>query len=210
MSVMTDILNKVAPNKRLSTFIAIGGIVLVGLIIGLWIMPQADKLTAMDEELFSVAARSRTMQAQIRQTETIQKDYQQALITLTTYSKQGIITPLLNSYAMRVKSMLDPLATKHTLAITHVRESLRITLPIPPKTPVPKQLYVRQPVECQGIGTFMNLVKFIADIEKTYPLTVLTGISVSAQDKDPINQTFTLTLEWPCLGERTDVKLDPK
>ncbi len=197
------LVNRIAPNKRLALIISAAGIAVAALVYFLLIAPQTEKNTALRESIDSLSSRSATMKRLIAKCDAFEKDYTAMQTQMTDFADQGLITPLLNSYAMRVKSFLDPLAKKAKISAIQTSECQQITLPIPPKTTIPEQLYIRQPITCQGEGSFLDLIVFIEAIEARYALATITGIKITIKEDNPEVQSFTLTIEWPCKGPST-------
>ena len=96
----------------------------------------------------------------------------------------GLLKPMLGSYAMRAKSVLDPLATDVGLRITDYAE-----MP-------------RKPIRLTCTGSYATIVSFLMRVEKKLPLVSLEAFSLKTQ-KDPDNQTATLVFEWPVKGVNT-------
>ena len=112
----------------------------------------------------------------------------------------GLLEPLLGSYAMRAKSVLDPLATDVGLRITDYAEMPVRLLPLP--KPQAAQLYARKPIRLTCTGSYATIVSFLMRVEKKLPLVSLEAFSLKTQ-KDPDNQSATLVFEWPVKGVNT-------
>ena len=112
----------------------------------------------------------------------------------------GLLEPLLGSYAMRAKSVLDPLATDVGLRITDYAEMPVRLLPLP--KPQATQLYARKPIRLTCTGSYATIVSFLMRVEKKLPLVSLEAFSLKTQ-KDPDNQSATLVFEWPVKGVNT-------
>ena len=110
----------------------------------------------------------------------------------------GLLNPLLESYAMRAKSLLDPLAEDVGLTVNDYSELPVRRLPLPkPQAP---QLYARKPIRMTCTGSYARIVSFIMRVEEKLPLVSLEAFSLKTQ-KDPDNQAATIVLEWPIKGE---------
>ena len=112
----------------------------------------------------------------------------------------GLLEPLLESYAMRAKSLLDPLAADVGLTIGDYSELPPRRLPLP--VPQAPQLYARKPIRLTCTGTYATIVSFLLRVEEKMPLVSLEAFSLKTQ-KDPDNQSATIVLEWPIKGENT-------
>ena len=112
----------------------------------------------------------------------------------------GLLEPLLGSYAMRAKSVLDPLAADVGLRIADYAEMPVRLLPLP--KPQATQLYARKPIRLTCTGSYATIVSFLMRVEKKLPLVSLEAFSLKTQ-KDPDNQSATLVFEWPVKGVNT-------
>ena len=112
----------------------------------------------------------------------------------------GLLHPMLESYAMRAKSLLDPLAEDVGLSVSDYAELPVRRLPLPkPQAP---QLYARKPIRLICTGSYATIVSFLLRVEEKLPLVSLEAFSLKTQ-KDPDNQSATIVLEWPIKGENT-------
>ena len=112
----------------------------------------------------------------------------------------GLLEPLLESYAMRAKSLLDPLAADVGLTIGDYAEMPVRKLPLPkPQAP---QLYARKPIRMTCRGSYATIISFLLRVEAKMPLVSLEAFSLKTQ-KDPDNQSATIVFEWPIKGENT-------
>ena len=112
----------------------------------------------------------------------------------------GLLEPLLESYAMRAKSLLDPLAADVGLAVGDYAELPDRRLPLPkPQAP---QLYARKPIRLTCTGSYATIISFLLRVEEKLPLVSLEAFSLKTQ-KDPDKQSATIVFEWPIKGENT-------
>ena len=112
----------------------------------------------------------------------------------------GLLEPMLESYAMRAKSLLDPLAEDVGLSVSDYAELPVRRLPLPkPQSP---QLYARKPIRLTCTGSYATIVSFLLRVEEKLPLVSLEAFSLKTQ-RDPDNQSATIVLEWPITGENT-------
>ena len=112
----------------------------------------------------------------------------------------GLLTPLLESYAMRAKAILDPIAAESGLTVTDYAEQPKRLLPL--TKPQAPQLYARQPVRLTCRGSYAAIVSFMMRVEKVLPLVSVESFALKAQQNNDV-QTATLVLEWPVLGVNT-------
>ena len=118
----------------------------------------------------------------------------------------GLLNPLLESYAMRAKSLLDPLAADVGLMIGDYAELPDRRLPLPkPQAP---QLYARKPIRLTCTGSYATIISFLLRVEEKMPLVSLEAFSLKTQ-KDPDKQSATIVFEWPIKGENTAAAAKP-
>ena len=75
----------------------------------------------------------------------------------------GLLEPLLESYAMRAKSLLDPLAADMGLTVGDYAELPVRRLPLP--QPMSPQLYARKPIRMTCTGSYATIVSFLLRVE---------------------------------------------
>ena len=114
--------------------------------------------------------------------------------------RDEMLEPLLGSYAMRAKSILDPLAAGAGLSNMDYSDLPRRALPLP--RPVPLLLHARQPVRFTAQGSYMAAISFLLRVERDHPLVALQSMSVSSTS-DPERQQVEMVLEWPAKGGRS-------
>lgn len=114
--------------------------------------------------------------------------------------RDAMLTPLLESYAMRAKEILDPIAAESGVTVVDYAQPDPVPRLLPLVQPRPTtQLYARQPVRLTCRGSYAALVSFMLRIEKLLPLVSEQAFSLKAQQDNDV-QTATLVLEWPVLG----------
>lgn len=111
--------------------------------------------------------------------------------------REAMLEPLLGSYAMRAKSILEPLAFDAGLSGLDYAEVAPRALPAP--RPLPAQLHARRPIRFTAQGSYMRAVSFLLRVEKEHPLVALQSLSVSAS-ANPASQQVEMILEWPSKG----------
>ena len=119
----------------------------------------------------------------------------------------ALLTPLLESWAMRAKSLLDPLAADVGLSILDYAEQPVRALPLP-KQP-PQQLFARHPIRVVCRGSYAEIASFILRVEKLLPYVVVQSLLIKAQ-KDPEAQSAEIVFEWPAKGEMPVAAPQPK
>ena len=117
------------------------------------------------------------------------------------YYLDGLLEPLLESYEMRAKSLLDPLAEDVGLVISKYDAELPVRrLPLP--KPLAPQLYARKPIRLTCTASYATIASFLMRVEEKMPLVSLEAFSLKTQ-KDPDKQSATIVFEWPIKGENT-------
>lgn len=121
--------------------------------------------------------------------------------------QDALLTPLLGSYAMRAKSIVDPLALGAGLTdIEYSQEPFRalpVTKPqFKPGVPMQKQLFTRAAIRINAKGSYQAAISFLLRLEKEHPLVSLQSLDITAQQA-PGQQTVSMILEWPAKGAMT-------
>jgi len=109
------------------------------------------------------------------------------------------LTPMLNSYAMRAKSLLDVAATEAGLGNVDYNEGAFRALPIPPGA-MPERRTARQSVRIRATADYAALVSFLLRAERDFPLLALQALTVKPTEAAEC-QEAEITLEWPCEGK---------
>ena len=112
-----------------------------------------------------------------------------------------LVSPLLESYAMRMKSLVDPIARGAGLSSTDYLELSPLALPLPAGA-LPKQLYARVPVEFTAVGSYQEAVSFLVQLERDFPNAALQSLEIAATTV-PELQRIRMVVEWPALGAST-------
>lgn len=199
MSDVPFALSTLTPPIRVMLW-ATGSCLLAGLAIaffGIW--PAHQRLKALQTEVAGLAANQAGMQRDIAGAPTQQRATDAAEAERDAVLAEGVIEPLLGSFAMRGKTLVDPLAAEAGFVISNVREDRFIPLQVP--APPPRQLYGRQLVEFSGLGAYTQIVAFVHAVEQTFPLAILSGFKIESQMQTPERHRATITFEWPVKGE---------
>ena len=193
---MSAVLDNTAPTTKRAIFMsaAVAGVAVVLYLFA--VQPCQDSITKVRRELD-------TLQGQLRVTERDLRDSPRVktmLAEIETSRKpfmDALLTPLLESWAMRAKKKLDPLAADVGLKVTDYAELPVRALPLP--SPVPRQLYARRPIRVSAHGTYAEIASFILRVEKMLPYVSLQALSIKAQ-KTPETQSAEIVFEWPAKG----------
>lgn len=187
-----------APMKRaLFQALAIGAVAVV--LYMFCVQPSQSALDKARAELSSLQGQQGAMVRDLKGAEQVKNRLDAIDSERKTYLA-GLLEPLLGSYAMRAKSVLDPLASDVGLRISDYSELPVRLLPLP--KPQATQLYARKPIRLTCTGSYATIVSFLMRVEKKLPLVSLEAFSLKAQ-KDPDRQSATLVFEWPVKGVNT-------
>jgi len=112
------------------------------------------------------------------------------------------IAPMLNSYAMRAKSLLDTMATEAGMSNVEYEEGAFRALPVP-KERVPERRTARRSVRIRAWADYAAIVSFLMRAEKELPMMTLQSLSIKPQPMtgSPDKQEAEFVLEWPSEGE---------
>lgn len=109
----------------------------------------------------------------------------------------GMLKPLLGSWAMRAKSLLDPLADGVGLKGVEFAELPSRALPL--TKPVPERLTVRRPVKMTCRGSYAAIVSFLLRVERDFPLVSEQALRIAAGSSGN-EQLAEVVFEWPAEG----------
>ncbi len=144
-----------------------------------------DDLIANNENIQEIIATTDDKRALV---EKLEKEHQKLI-------DSGVLTPLLNSYTMRAKTLVEPLALQYGLTINDVTE-----LPlIPMRHPAELETvaYARLPIEFTTSGSYTQITAFISYTEQELPMVALSSLKIIPQNRDPENHLVKISLEWP-------------
>lgn len=193
-------LNKLSPPVRMALGV-VGAALIIGLAVVVFgIKPARERIKTLTAEVAQLNAKHVSMKADITGTQKQRTATEVAEATLKDILDEGVIEPLLGSFSMRGKSLLDPLAKETGFTIANVKEERLIPLQVP--KPPPQQLYARQLVEFTGYGAYTQIVAFVQATERTFPLAVVSGLRIEHQARTPERHKATITFEWPVKGEK--------
>ena len=183
-----------------SVLIAVAAIAVTVALFVLAVLPSRKRIEVIRGEIAGLNDTINKMHAELAGTEQQKIKAAAAAATLEKLTAGGVIEPLLGSFAMRGKSLLTPLAQETGFVIDSVKELAPIPLQMP--NPAPEQLYVRQPIEFTGHGSYDQITAFITQVESTYSLTMLSSLLIMSQPQTPETHTALITFEWPAKGEK--------
>ena len=192
-------LQSMAPNAKRAflTTIVLG--VLAAAIYFLAVEPAVASLSRERTRLEELKENQRRMTADLNSAGTVQKTLEELETEMKPFAAAEL-TPLLGSYAMRAKSLLDPLISG--AGLTDVEFSEEATRKLPTPLPMPRQLHARAAVRITAKGSYQAIASFLLMIEKNLPLVSLQSLQILSQ-QNPAKQTVTMNLEWPTKGALT-------
>jgi len=197
-------LQNMAPNAKRSLLIsAIFTIAAVGIYLGA-VEPAITRRNTTSRQLGELRFVHETMVRNLAGADKLKARMDEIESRLAPY-RAAMLKPLLESRAMRAKSIMDPLAFGAGLVDTEYFELDPIALPVPKR--LPYQLHARQPIRFVARGSYQAAISFLLRLENEFPLVTLEAIEISAQ-REPNVQKIEMILEWPIQGRIS--KIEPK
>lgn len=189
-----------SPAKKAALIIGVC-ILLNAAFIYFMVLPLNSKITTTRNATDDIMANNERIRKIISTTNTKKEDTARLKTEHGKLVKTGVITPLLNSYAMRVKTILAPYMKRCGLTVEDVKE----LPPIPLQQPLPltSYTYSRQPIEISTSGAYTQVTAFISYVEKELPMATLSSLKIIVQNRDPEIQKINICFEWPIKTEIT-------
>ena len=192
--------DNMAPNARRSFIVTVVLAAIATVIYLFCVQPCDSRLDQARRNLADLQDRQSRMNGDLRSADTVKKDLDDLESALKPF-RDAMLVPLLESYSMRAKSLLDPLAIGAGLEDVQYSDEPFRALPLP-KPIMPRQLHTRAVVKVSAQGSYQEAVSFLLRLEKEFPLVSLQRFDVSAQST-PERQSVTFVLEWPAKGGLT-------
>lgn len=194
-----SILQNMAPNAKRSFVVSlIFGSIAASIYI-FFVKPADEQLVKDKQANEELSGRQFRMSSELHRAERVQQELNEANDALSPFN-EAMLVPLLESYSMRAKSILDPLAIGAGLTnIDYFDEEFR-TLPVP--KPIPRQLHTRAAVRIEANGSYQRAISFLMRVEKELPFVTLRSMRFSSS-ADPETQSISMTFEWPAKGVLT-------
>lgn len=208
MSVEIPSLRDLPPATRRAVAVALGALTLGVVFVFLAVLPQRKKMATVAGEIEALNQTLSRMRTEVAAAESLKAQCAKAKGELDKVLAGGVIEPLLGSFAMRGKALLDPIAQETGFALENVKELPLIPLQLP-KEP-PEQTYGRQPIEFTGQGSYRQISAFIAESEAAQPMLTLSSLNVFAQAQTPEVHRAIIVFEWPAKGEKIKPATLPK
>ena len=192
-------LQSMAPNaKRAFLTTVVLGVVATAIYF-FAVEPAIAALSRERTRLDGLKDSQRRMTLDLNSAGTVQKTLEELETELKPFAAAEL-TPLLGSYAMRAKSLLDTLISGAGLTDVEFSEETTRKLPLP--RPMPRQLHARAAVRITAKGSYQAIASFLLMLEKNLPLVSLQSLQIQSQQQ-PAKQTVTMILEWPTKGALT-------
>ena len=160
------------------------------------VQPCQDSIAKAKRELDSLDGQLRVTTRDLKDSPRV-KNMLSGIETARQPFMDALLTPLLESWAMRAKSKLDPLAADVGLKVADYAEMPVRALPLP--NPAPKQLYARRPIRVTAHGSYAEIASFIQRVEKMLPDVALQSLNIKTQ-RTPEMQSAEIVFEWPVKG----------
>ncbi len=161
------------------------------------VQPCQDSIAKAKRELDSLDGQLRVTTRDLKDSPRV-KNMLSEIETARQPFMDALLTPLLESWAMRAKSKLDPLAADVGVKVKDYAELPVRALPLP--KPVPKQLYARRPIRVTVQGSYAEIASFILRVEKMLPYVSLQALNIKVQ-RTPEAQSAEIVFEWPVKGK---------
>ena len=195
----TSIFQNMAPNARRSFVVtAVLGAAAAGIYM-FAVQPAEDALARAKRDSEELSNRLQMVNANLRGVPANKERLAKLDDALKPFRAE-MLEPHLGSYAMRAKSILEPLAVGAGLVGMDYADMTPRKLPVP--RPTPLQLHVRQPVRFTAQGSYMAAISFLMRVEREHPLVALQSMSISAA-ADPEKQHVEMVFEWPAKGGKS-------
>jgi len=167
----------------------------------LLILPLRERSVTIQKEIADLHTTLSLMKADIKVAEEEAKKTSDLKAKLDHLLATGMLKPdpISHSLRMGAKSLMMPLLEKAGFKLENLKELSPVLLQLP--SPVPNQIYARQPIEFVGSGSFDQIMKFVQETEETYPLTILSSLVIVNQAQSPEIHKAIITFEWPTKHE---------
>ena len=196
----SNVFQNMAPSAQRAFFITLALTAVATVLYLFAVQPATDALAAAQAKLSELHERQRRVSLDLKDANDVKKRREETDAVLLPY-RNTLLTPLLESYAMRARSILDPLVVGAGLTDADYAEEPFRPLPIP-KSGLPRQLFTRAAIRVTVRGSYQAVVSFLMRLEREHPLVSVQSFNISAQS-DPLGQLAHIVLEWPAEGKVT-------
>ena len=182
--------------SRLPQALTIGCVAVGAVLYLLCIAPASDALEQTRRERSDLEFRLSGVQRDLRESKNVRERLSALAADLAPY-EAGMLKPLLGSWAMLAKSLLDPLADGVGLKGVEFAELPPRALPL--TKPVPARLTARRSVKMTCRGGYAAIVSFLLRVERDFPLVSEQALRIAVgQSAD--EQVAEIVFEWPAEG----------
>jgi len=166
------------------------------------ITPLSQSLLKARNKLTDAESNLAATEMNIRQSEEI-KGRVQMLEKLSETNRATCLVPVLNSYAMRVKALVDTMASEAGLEDVEYIEGDLIDLPLP-KEHAPAQRTARRTVRIKATADYAAAISFLLRVEKDMPVATLQSLAIHpSKALKTEQQDVEFIFEWPVKDEVT-------
>ena len=163
------------------------------------VQPSLTRLGRERQDLQNLRNKVEAMSIDLRSKDSIRERIKRADEELARYDKVQL-EPLLESYAMRAKSIVGELAEKAGLVDAEFQDRPALALPVLPGSPRPTALHSRLPVVVSCFGDYAAIVSFVMRVERDLPYVALESLKITPSGSNPDLQRAEIVLEWPTKG----------
>lgn len=182
--------------SRLPLMLSVGFGGLAAVLYLFCVAPASDSLDALHRTRGELEFQLSGVQRDLRGSKDVKERLNSLANELAPY-EAGLLKPLLGSWAMRAKSLLDPLADGVGLKGVEFTELPTRALPL--TKPVPVRLTVRRPVKMTCRGGYAAIASFLLRVERDFPLVSEQAVRIASGQKGD-EQTAEIVFEWPAEG----------
>lgn len=193
-------LGGMAPNSRRSALVTLAFAMLAAGIYFLAVSPTKTRLAKSAKALQEHRAKHATVMKNLAGSGTVAKRIEETETALKPF-REAMLEPLLESLAMRAKSLVDAMAQGAGLVDLEYEALEPRTLPVPGR--MPRQLYAREPIRILARGSYQAAASFLMRLERDMPLVSLESLTITAVQASPETQKIEMILEWPVKGAVT-------
>ena len=192
-------LSQMAPNSKRAVFVTVGISALAIVLYMFGVQPCVASLEKTKQEIEQLEGKKLGVDRDLRDSAKVKVQLEQLDAAIVPY-EEAMLTPLLESWAMRAKSKLDVFAAEAGLKNVDYTELPVRALPVP--SPLPRQLYARRPIKASCRGSYAEIVSFLMRVEKELPYVSMQSFLLDVQ-QDPEMQRGDIVFEWLVKGAVT-------
>lgn len=192
-------LQNMAPNAKRSFVVSIVFAAVAIVIYMFAVEPASSSLAKEQKRLQELKDNQEHMNRDLGGADSIKKKLAELEEGFKPFN-EAMLTPLLESYSMRAKSILDPLMLGAGLTdIEYMPDTFRA---LPLTKPMSRQLHTRAAILITARGSYQATTSFLLRLEKEFPLVSLQSLEITAQ-QSTTKQEIRFVLEWPAKGGLT-------